>query len=71
MERMKFETPNITAASRRGGSRTAPTTLMKQKSIGGLIGAYKTVSTKQINVIRGMPGRPVWQRNYLECSHRK
>jgi putative transposase len=37
-----------------------------RKSIGRLIGAYKTVSSKQINQIRGTPGMPVWQRNYYE-----
>jgi REP element-mobilizing transposase RayT len=34
--------------------------------LGRLIGAFKTVSTKQINVIRNTPGIPVWQRNYYE-----
>jgi REP element-mobilizing transposase RayT len=31
-----------------------------------LIGAFKTVSTKRINALRGSPGMPVWQRNYYE-----
>ncbi|MCX5915901.1 MAG: transposase [Deltaproteobacteria bacterium] len=48
---------------RRGGSRTAPT---KRKPLGRLIGAFKTVSTKRINALRGTPGQPVWQRNYYE-----
>jgi len=48
---------------RRGGSRTAPT---NRKPLGRLIGAFKTVSTKRINIIRGTPGQPVWQRNYYE-----
>jgi len=39
----------------RGGSRTAPTT----KPLGGLIGAFKTVSTKRINEMRGTPGMVV------------
>ena len=46
----------------RGGSRTAPT----HKPLGRLIGAFKTVSTKQINQIRNTPGISVWQRNYYE-----
>jgi REP element-mobilizing transposase RayT len=50
----------------RGGSRTAPTNIIKQKSLGRLIGAFKTVSTKQINLMRNTPGIPVWQRNYYE-----
>jgi REP element-mobilizing transposase RayT len=48
---------------RRGGSRTAPT---MRKPLGRLIGAFKTVSTKQINALRGAPGQLVWQRNYYE-----
>jgi len=45
----------------KGGSRTAPT-----KPIGRLIGAYKTVSTKQANTFRQTPGLLLWQRNYWE-----
>ena len=71
----------ITDTPRRGGSRTAPTldtaphpsnTLQppddrtKIKPLGRLIGAFKTVSTKQINQIRQTPGTPIWQRNYYE-----
>jgi REP element-mobilizing transposase RayT len=36
------------------------------KPLGGLIGAFKTVSTKLINRARGTPGVAVWQRNYYE-----
>ena len=50
--------------SQTGVSRTAPTG--KAKSLGSLIGAFKTVCTKQINIIRNNPGCPVWQRNYYE-----
>jgi REP element-mobilizing transposase RayT len=34
--------------------------------LGGLIGAFKTVSTKQINLLRDTEGQVVWQRNYYE-----
>jgi len=50
----------------RGGSRTAPTNTTKTKPLGRLIGAFKTVSTKRINEMRGTPGATVWQRNYYE-----
>jgi REP element-mobilizing transposase RayT len=50
----------------RGGSRTAPTARVKRKPLGRLIGAFKTVSTKRINELRGTPGATVWQRNYYE-----
>ena len=49
----------------RGGSRPAPTPI-KHKPLGGLIGAFKTVSTKQINLMRDSEGQVVWQRNYYE-----
>jgi REP element-mobilizing transposase RayT len=50
--------------SSRGGSRPAPT--MKIKPLGQLIGLFKTVSAKYVNLFRGTPGIPVWQRNYYE-----
>jgi REP element-mobilizing transposase RayT len=53
----------------RGGSRPAPTRpapTTKRKPLGQLIGAFKTVSAKRINLMRGTPGAPVWQRNYYE-----
>jgi len=31
-----------------------------------LIGAFKTVSTKQVNLLRSTPGAALWQRNYYE-----
>jgi putative transposase len=56
----------------RGGSRSAPTgnsrvvMPIKRKPLGGLIGAFKTVSTKQINLLQNTEGQIVWQRNYYE-----
>ena len=55
----------------RGGSRTAPTLDRKpnedrDKPLGGLIGAFKTVSTKRINLSRQTPGMKVWQRDYWD-----
>jgi REP element-mobilizing transposase RayT len=38
----------------------------KRKPLGRLIGAFKTVSTKEINQIRNAPNTPIWQRNYYE-----
>jgi len=38
----------------------------QQKSIGSLIAGYKSVVTKQINILRNIPGVSVWQRNYYE-----
>ena len=60
----------LTDKPRRGDSRVAPTQPNdrepKRKPLGQLIGAFKTVSTKKINIIRNAPGTPVWQRNYYE-----
>lgn len=50
--------------SQEGGSRTAPTG--RRKPLGGLIGAYKTVSTKRFNELVHTPGARIWQRNYYE-----
>jgi putative transposase len=49
--------------SRRGGSRPAPT---KIKPLGQLVGTFKTVSAKRINLLHGTPGLPVWQRDFYE-----
>ena len=37
-----------------------------QKSLGRLIAAFKTISTKRINELRNTPGQLVWQRNFYE-----
>ena len=49
----------------RGGSRSALTPT-KRKPLGGLIGAFKTISTKEINILRNTVGQIIWQRNYYE-----
>jgi putative transposase len=59
-----------------GGSRTAPTgdavttavdvPRLRRKPLGGLIGAFKTVSTKQVNRLRITPGAVVWQRDFWD-----
>ena len=54
------------SADCRGGSRTAPTGESKMKPLGRLIGAFKTISTKQINFIRKTNGVLFWQRNFYE-----
>jgi REP element-mobilizing transposase RayT len=59
-----------------GGSRTARTTagppdvtnpsVHKRKSLGRLVGAFKTVSTKQINRLLNSSRERFWQRNFYE-----
>jgi len=46
-----------------GGSRTAPT---KRKPLGSLVGAFKTVSTEDVNALRGAPNRTLWQRDFYD-----
>ncbi len=36
------------------------------KSVGSFVAGFKSVVTKRINLVRGTPGFPVWQRNYYE-----
>lgn len=43
-----------------------PVPVVKRKPLGRLIGAFKTVSTKEINLLHGTPGARFWQRNYYE-----
>jgi putative transposase len=50
----------------KGGSRPALTECLKIKPLGQLIGAFKTMSAKQINLLRSTPGIPIWHRNYYD-----
>lgn len=50
---------------RRGGSLAAPTP-SGRKPLGQLMGAFKTVSTKEVNRVRRSHGAPLWQRGFYE-----
>lgn len=45
-----------------GRSRTAPA--VPVKSLGRLIGAFKTVSTKKFNQMQNTVGKQLWQRSF-------
>ena len=45
------------------GAVTAP---LQSGSLGQIVAYFKYQSTKQINLLRNMPGVPIWQRNYYE-----
>ena len=45
---------------------TATAGKLKIKPLGSLVGAFKTVTTKQINTLRGSSTHTIWQRNYYE-----
>lgn len=40
--------------------------LLQPGSLGAIVGNYKSVTTRRINGMRGMPGTRFWQRNYWE-----
>ena len=44
--------------------RVAPT--LQSGSLGAVMGQFKSIVTKRINVLRNGSGLPVWQRNYYE-----
>ena len=46
-----------------GVSRNAPT---KRKPLGRLVGAFKTVSSKEINDLQGVSEVKFWQRDFYE-----
>ncbi len=56
----------------RGTLQRAPTPTIEQfgkpvsNSIPTIIRLFKSTTTKQINLLRQTPGKPVWQRNYYE-----
>ena len=60
----------IVVINRRGVLQYAPTREPALRSpsqtIGAIIRGFKSVTTKQINILRNTPGMPVWQRNYFE-----
>jgi len=59
---------DVDAPNRRGDSRIAPTPNAppRRKTLGRLIGAFKTVSAKHINALRDTCGAHVWQRGYYD-----
>ena len=46
--------------------RVAPTTTLQSGSLGAVMAQFKSIVTKRINVLRGVSGIPVWQRNYYD-----
>ena len=60
------DAPTVNAPTANAPTVNAPTTPAKRKTVGRLVGAFKTVSTKRINDQRGTPGAQVWQRDFYE-----
>lgn len=38
----------------------------KQRSLGTIVGSFKSAVTKRVNALRSTPGVSIWQRNYYE-----
>jgi len=36
------------------------------QTISTVVGSFKSVVTKRINILRNAPGTPVWQRNFYD-----
>jgi len=49
-----------------GAHGGAPSTTLRRppRSLGAMVGGFKAAATARINRLSGMPGAPVWQRNY-------
>jgi hypothetical protein len=46
---------------REGGALYRP-----PRSLGSLVAGFKSSTTRRINILRGSPGKTVWQKNYHE-----
>lgn len=60
-----YESPPDIGTKLIGAVREPPQLRLNPK-IGKIIGRFKMNSAKQINIMRGIAGVPVWQRNYYE-----
>ncbi|MCX7839650.1 MAG: transposase [Anaerolineae bacterium] len=49
-----------------GNASPLPPRGVASRSLGAIIGNYKSVTARRINTIRHTSGAPVWQRNYWE-----
>jgi putative transposase len=48
------------------GVEASARAVARRKPLGGIIGAFKTRSTAEVNRLRGTPGRPFWQRDFWD-----
>lgn len=48
------------------GSATDTSPVLRPRSLGAVIGSFKSAATKRINQNQDTPGRKVWLRNYYE-----
>lgn len=50
----------------RAGLRPAPTADLKRPSLSEVVRALKSFSARQVNAVRGTPGKAFWQRGFFE-----
>jgi putative transposase len=62
-ERFRVTHREIALSKKREGSRIGVSGVAS-KSLGAIVGGFKSAVTKCVNESRGTPGIPVWQRNY-------
>ncbi len=49
-----------------GATHALPLHGPKRRSVGAIVGSFKSAVSKRTNELRGAPGAAVWQRNYYE-----
>ena len=54
------------AAPLRYGARRTSRRAVQPGSLGAIVRSFKAAAARRINLARGTPGLPVWQRNYYE-----
>ena len=57
---------NIENHSVKGGQPAAPTIFNGKRSLSSFVAGLKSTVTKRINVLRGTPQKPVWQRSFYD-----
>ena len=59
----RFPRPSVPSHATIQGAETAP---LRQPTLGQIVAYFKYQTAKRINLHRGTPGAPIWQRNYYE-----
>ncbi len=58
--------PSPTDANRPPVGQATRPKRTSRRSLGSIVGAYKSAVSRRINNVRGTPGRALWQRNFYE-----
>ncbi|MEO1441061.1 MAG: hypothetical protein AAFV33_11700 [Chloroflexota bacterium] len=60
------DTPSVGGAPRVAPTPTPPPKPPPTRSLGAIMGQFKSIVTKRINDMRDTPGGKVWQRSYYD-----